>query len=305
MKKTKYLATLCVALMCALSLTLVACGGGEQKATENATTEETTQVETAPADPAEAFIGTWKFAGAEANGMTMSGDLSGILSMIGYDGDASFSLTFEKDGKGSAVFADEASSFTWVMKDDTTATITPEKKAADAEVSDDEVTAENEAAADAEEEAEAETTLETADVVLEDGVLKMSMGSDTEGTMLFTADGTMPNAVKYDLSTATAITSEDALKGTWTFSGMNMFGITFTGDSAAIAEQMGSEDATVTFSDGGTADFMGSEATWSVSADGAVLSSDGTDIPIKALGNDIVIDMSEMLGTELAIVLSK
>ena len=103
----------------------------------------------------------------------------------------------------------------------------------------------------------------------------------------------------------TPITSEDALVGSWTLSGINMMGITMYGDAKDLAAMAGGQDVSLSFEKGGKCHLMGSDATYAVSSDGATITEENISIPVKALGDEIAIDMTDLIGMEMIMVFSK
>ena len=89
----------------------------------------------------------------------------------------------------------------------------------------------------------------------------------------------------------------DTLVGTWALSGMNLAGVTMFGDKAALSELAGGDDMTIVLESGGTGKAFGEAITWTVSPSGAVITSPDGALPVKALGNDIIIDASGATGS--------
>lgn len=276
----KFLAALCASMLCFCCLALAACGGGGASSSAASSASSSASSSTAPADPAEKFVGDWKLAAAEMNGIMISGDFTQILGEEGSLSD--FGMTIKKDGTGSIAWSDENVELTWTQKDDNTITVTPTK--------------------------ESDSGITTVDVRFDDNALKMKMEDESfSGDLIFTADGKYADAKEISADGAKAITSEDALIGTWKLSGVNMMGMSMYGDADDLAAAMGEVgDTTITFEKGGTAKAFGEDGTWKVGSDGATLTLSGTDVPVKALGDDIAIDASAMLGgTTILMVFSK
>ena len=88
-------------------------------------------------------------------------------------------------------------------------------------------------------------------------------------------------------------------------------GIAMYGDAEALKNATSSgEEVSINFKEDGTAEMNGNAGTWEVTSDGATMTS--TDVtgthtyPVKKLGDDIVLDGSELLnGNEYLMVLSK
>lgn len=133
---------------------------------------------------------------------------------------------------------------------------------------------------------------------------------DQVATAIFTHDGTYPEAKVISMDGAEPITSEDDLLGKWKMTAMNFMGVSIYGSSEALENMSGSTEMTITFKEGGVASMETSDGTWEIGNNGATLTSNdvtGTHTyPIKKLGDDIVIDMSESLGgTEFITLMSK
>ena len=265
----KFLAVLCASLLCVCCLALAACGGGSASSSSASASSSA-----APADPMEKYYGDWKIAAAEVNGVTMSGDFG---TLLGEDTSGS-TLSVKSDGTGSITFGGESVDFTWAQNTDDSIVITPKTES---------------------------DSIKTAPVKYEDGALKMTMeDNDMTGTLIFTADGTYPGAKEISADAATPITSEAALVGEWKLTGANMMGISMYGSADDLAAVMGgTTDTTLTFEQGGTAKAFGEDATWTVGSDGASFTMSGTSIPVKALGDDIVIDASAELGGTMTILM--
>lgn len=272
----KYLVALCASLLCVSCLTLAACGGSgsSSSATPSSSSSTAASSSAAPADPAEKFVGDWQLAAVKMNGITVSGDFTEVLG-----GDSSnVSLSIKKDGTGSLTFKDEPVDITWAQKGDNAITVTPVKES-------DGITA--------------------VDVAFENNALTMEMSDDEfTGTLIFTADGKYADAKEITADGAQAITSEDALVGTWKLTGINMMGMSMYGSSEDLAAAMGSvSDTSLTFEKGGTVKAFGQDETWKVGPDGATVTSNGTEVPVKAIGDDIVIDASAQLGGAIQILM--
>ena len=268
----KYLAILCASMMCVCCLALAACGGNaassSASASASASAAESASVSSVAADPSEQFIGDWKLACIEMQGITVTGDYSAIL---GSESTETMGLTIKEGGTGSMSFAGDATDITWELKGDDTIAVTPTSES---------------------------SSMEAVDVVAKDDSLQMTMSDDElTGTVVFTKDGTWADAKEITADAATAITSESDLIGTWKMSGASMAGMTMYGDADALSAAMGTElDSTLVFEQGGKAKAFGEDATWSIGSDGAVIESSGIQIPVKALGDDLVIDGSSFMG---------
>ena len=272
------LASLCMVMA---MIAFTGCGGdssGEAGSEEAAVEKSTTEA----ADPMEKFVGSWSLAAAESQGVIMSGDFS---ELIGMEDDGMMKL--EADGTGSMSLGDDPVKFTWALKDGDENTI--DLKAED----------------------DTEMTDENFSLRYEDEALLLEMKDDEqEGTAIFTHDGKYPGAIEINMDEATDITSEDELIGKWKMSAMKMMGISIYGSEEALENISGGTDMSIDFQKGGVAVMDEEKGSWEVGKDGATMTPDditGTHTyPIKKLGDDIVIDMSEvMAGQEFLMLLKK
>lgn len=206
----------------------------------------------------------------ETEGVTMCGDLSMVLE------DNNIVVTLNADGTANMAMGDESYDFTWKTTGDTTA--------------------------------EATVNDNTVPLSYEDGAVFMTMESDDfSGTIILTEDGTYTKLATVTADGAKAITSEDALVGTWKLCAMNMLGVSMYGEPEALAAAGGSTDTSITFEKGGKVTLMGEEATWTVDANGASIDDAGTAVPVQMLDNgNLVMDLSDMLGgMQMIMVFSK
>lgn len=281
----KYLAMLCAGMLFACCLALGACSGGGSSsaaASGSASASAASASASSSAGLQASFEGTWKLAAVESQGITMTGDFSSIVGSK--DGMA---MTIKPNGTGELNMNGETAAFTWTQKG--VDAITLDVKAADASASS----------------ASAASAM-TVDVVMEGGALFMDMNQETfSGNAIFTTDGTYAGAKEITSSSMTPITSEDALVGSWTLSGINMMGITMYGDAKDLAAMAGGQDVSLSFEKGGKCHLMGSDATYTVSSDGATITEENISIPVKALGDEIAIDMTDLIGMEMIMVFSK
>ncbi len=290
-----------IAAMCALSLTLVACGGNapattdtasntEAQATQDAesTTTETKAEETKAETKQDASaVGTWKSAAFKSNGITMTGDIAQFANFFGGDdAEQAYNMTLDlKAGDtGTISLADESHELAWSQSGNV---ITITRTDSDTE-SDDEADS-----------FEAKGTIE-------DGALFLQLDKDEDMTLIMTPDGTYSNAKSYDKTKAKPITSEDALIGTWKLTDVCMAGITMSGDGNALAEQFSYDDSTITFTAGGKVNMFGDDNTYTVSADGATV-TDGTisAADLLMLDDNLIVDMSSLMGVDIFMVLAK
>ncbi len=280
----KYVAIVCAAMLFVCCLALGACSGGASSSAASGSASAAS-ASASSASAQASFAGDWKLAAVETQGITMAGDLEAVLGQGN-----NLSLSIKEDGTGTMTFGGETADFKWEQKDASTITVKPEAQA-------------DSSASSASSES---TTQKTADVTMKDGALFMALEEDSfSGNAIFTKDGTYADAKIIKTDEAKPITSADSLVGTWTLCGMNMMGISMYGDAKALSAMAGDTDTTMVFDKDGKVTMMGSEAQYTVGADGASITEGSTSIPVKALGDDIIIDMSDMLGMEMVMVFSK
>lgn len=270
----KPIAFLCTALLSASCLFTVGCGSNANNATTD--TADAAKTEAAqPADPKEAFVGTWKLAAAETQGLVMSGDLTQIL------GDNNLSFTFNADGTGTSNLGDDEKDLTWTADSAEKATITNS------------------------------TGDQTQEVTLKDDALRFDTENDGKTvTVIFTKDGTYAGAKTISLDGSKPITSESELLGTWKITGINIAGISAYGPAESLEALANGTDTSMTFKEGGVVESSGTTSKWSVSSDGAVLEVGDEETsykcPIVMLDDGIAIDMSgimkELMGTDVSLI---
>lgn len=278
----KQLTTLLASTLLAGSLMLPACGG-QPSTSDSSSGEKTTEsVEEVKVDPAEKFIGTWKFAGAQMQGVTMVGDLTELIGE-----EASISFTLDEGGTGTAGVSDDSKKLTWELDGDDAIKLTVE---ADEEADDSEP--------------------KTVTGTLKDDVLSVDMSDeDQQGTFMLTKSGKMENAKEILPANATAITSENELVGTWKLVGMNMMGISVYGSADDLAQFAGDTFAgDLVLNAGGTGTFADSEVTWEVTDNGATLGQSGLVFNLKALDDGIIMDFGELgeaMGMDIVLYFTK
>ena len=270
----KYLSLLCTAMLCACCLALAACGGSSGASTAASGSAASGSAASVAVDPAEKFIGDWKFAALEYQGMTMTGDLSAIL-----ESDELMTLSIKGDGTSSVSINGEAAEATWEQKDDNTITLT----------------------------ATAEGETRSFDIAYADGVLSMDMSDEEiQGKALFTADGVLQGAKEISTANATPITSAADLEGEWKLCGINMMGVSMYGDAESIAAVAGDSgtETNIAFS-ADKATFGGQDMSYTVDENGAAISESGITMPIMKLDDStIIIDMSA-IGMDMVMAFSK
>ena len=283
-----------LAVLCALSLALVACGGSstsappsaepttEATATTESTTDETTSPDSTPVVTSP--VGTWKVAGFETGGISMTGNIAEAMTLFGGEDLADqFSKTqveLKEDGTGTFTFGSDALTLVWeesggsipltVAREDGSAFVVSSS--------------------------------------LEDGKLRVVLDEEEGAVLIMTPDGSYPNAVTYDKSAAKPISSEADLLGSWNVEAIVVSGVTITGDPGAISEQFGFGDPTVAFSEGGKVSMFGDDTTYAIEADGASIfdtADASVKVPVLKLDGSLLIDMSDLMNAEMLIVLSK
>lgn len=290
----KHVAMLCAGMLFACCLALGACSGSSSASAASsgsASTSASTEASASSASAEAAFAGTWKLAAAQSQGVTMAGDFGSIIGA-----EEGMALTIKEDGTGEFAMNGESGAITWTQKDADTITIEVPTAGSSA----------SGASAASSSASAASSGTYAIDIVAKDGALFMDMTQDDfNGTAIFTSDGTFVGAKEISTAAMTPITSEDALIGSWTLSGMNMMGITMYGEAADLAAMAGGQDMSLSFEKAGKCVLMGSEATYTVGTDGAVITEGETKVPVKALGNEIAIDMTDLIGMEMIMVFGK
>ena len=262
---------------------LAACGGGggTGDAGDGTGTAETQK----DVDPAEKFTGDWKLAAAESQGVYMAGNFTELLELSD-EGNGNVTLTVNADKTGVINLGDESAGFTWELKSDDVMTITPQT--------------------------DTDKVGETADISYKEDALWLTIEQDEqEASLIYTKDGIFPDAKDFRLSDATPITSDKDLIGKWSLSGLKLMGIAMYGEGEALKNAANGTDMYIDFKEDGKAEISnGSGGSWEVDSEGAAITysdSMGTHtLPVLKLGDDIVVDSSELLnGNEYLMVLSK
>ena len=262
---------------------LAACGGGggTGDAGDGTGTAETQK----DVDPAEKFTGDWKLAAAESQGVYMAGNFTELLELSD-EGNGNVTLTVNADKTGVINLGDESAGFTWELKSDDVMTITPQT--------------------------DTDKVGETADISYKEDALWLTIEQDEqEASLIYTKDGIFPDAKDFRLSDATPITSDKDLIGKWSLSGLKLMGIAMYGEGEALKNATNGTDMYIDFKEDGKAEISnGSGGSWEVDSEGAAITysdSMGTHtLPVLKLGDDIVVDSSELLnGNEYLMVLSK
>lgn len=274
----KQLTMLLAAALCASSITLGACGS-PAPADNSAKTEATTTDEKKEeaVDPAEKFVGDWKLAYIEVNGVTMAGDLSQMF------GDTEIpTLAIDKNGTGSMALNDDEGTLTWKLVDDNSISIVMDNS---------------------EEKKEIPVTYDE-----QKATLSLTMEDDSmSGTLFFTADGTSKDVVAIDISQAKDITSADEIAGEWKMSGAGMNGMFMYGDAETIASISGGDfDPALSITADGKITLNGSTLDITIDENGASVGVEGVSlISLKTYEDKLVMDISSVMGSPFFVLYSK
>lgn len=301
----KYLALICAAMLCVCCLALAACGGGSGSAATasgSASASASASASSSSATAADKAVGSWQLAAIESQGITIAGDFSMFLGS-----NDKITLNVEKDGKATMSMGGETANLTWeasgndikFKKDESASASSASASASSSSTSsspffDDSSSSSSEFTAS-----------------IKDNALVIDISQDgTSMSMIFTADGTYEGAKVIDVNKADKVTSESDLVGDWKLSGMNMMGISMYGDPSDLSAMMGSTaasstDLTAKFEAGGKATLMGEACTYTVDSNGATITLSGQTLPVKKLGDDVVIDFSGLYGMDFAFAFSK
>ena len=283
-----------IAIMCMVIMGMAACGKPDGPAPEADTSEQqetpAATEDPGPAsepveearDPHEDYIGKWAVAAAESQGIMFGGNFGETL---GLEKLPAIEFTDYENGKfyyGNDE-GDQEVAFTWVLNGNGGADLKFEKEV---EVLKSDAT--------------------TVSFSEEDAAIFMDYEErDQKAVLIFTLDGIYQKAKTISLDGATPITSEDELIGKWVMIGMNMVGISMSGDAEAFKDE--GTEVSLDFKEDGTVSVSGNDGTWKVDAGGATVTS--TDVtgehtyPILKQGDDIIMDSSEAFGGEAFYVL--
>lgn len=274
------LSALLASALLAGGLMLPACGSSPAETSDEPA--KTEAVEVVKEDPAKKFVGDWKLAAAETNGVKLVGDIASVMGA-----EATMEFSFKDDGKGTFSFNGESVDVTWELKDDDNITIEIEQAASDEDQG----------------EEESEPTIITA--TYKDDELSVDM-EEYGGTMVFTTTGKSKQYAEIVADDATDITSKDALVGAWKLTGMNLMGISVYGDSESLGSFAGqSFDANITFEADGTGKLADTDITWEIGDNGATLSIHESTASIKQLDSQLLIDLTGATGMNLALLYTK
>ena len=263
----KRLTLLVSALLCAFALVLTACGGGAAE----------------KVDPSAKFIGSWKLAAAEVQGVTVAGD----IGMIVDGAEDGIYLNISEGGTCTLTAGEETADAKWELTDDNTITLTVTKS----EDSDSQIVSEN----------------KPAPIKYKDGALVLEVeNDDMSGAMIFTADGTWEGATIVASDSLKEISDSKDLVGEWKLVGVTMQGICMYGSAEDLSAFVPSgNDTSLTINEDGSAKAMGQDVKWAIEDGAAKLDVTGTKLPLRAYDGGIALDMSDVYGTELLLLYSK
>lgn len=286
----RLMALFCATMACACCIGLAACGGssssGAASSSASASSASASSASaSSAADPAKTIVGKWVYAGANVADVTVIGDMAALAGES-----LNMDFTFNEDGTGALAFNNESVNFKWQLKDSNIVSV--------------------DVSANAEEAQEApggllDSSTGTFDLTLEDGILSLA-GTENELNMkvYFSKDGTIPGVDSIDVAAAKPITSESALIGNWTLTGMQMLGATMYGSGEALGTLTGGQDMSMSITAGGTGSLGGTELTWSVTPEGATVTESGQTLSVKELQGDLLVDMSSVLGSDIYLMYS-
>ncbi len=273
--RTRVPAMLASALLTS-SLMLAACSApaGNTSAAGSTSAEATAQsVEATPTDPAQLFVGEWKLAKAETNGLQMYGDFASVLGTK--DGAV---LNLKEDGSGKMSYGEEGGEVTWKLTGDTAIEVTPKEESGE----------------------ESTTTTLPVTYDKDNKALTMEMKDDTTSVIFtFTADGTIAGMPNISLSGAKAITSLDQIKGDWKICGAGIGGAIMIGDANELAAMgISGLDTALSIKDDGTlaSDSSSKGEKITINEQGASVVSQIGTVSLKLSDNYLLMDLSEILG---------
>lgn len=286
----KILALVCAAMLCACCVALAACGGGSSSSAASgsasasaASDSSSASSAAAPANPADKFAGKWALVGAQNGNITLTGDFAEVFG-------EELDVYLEVNADGTAVLSYNGDQIdcNWELKDDNTISLT---------------------AANLEDTSGTKLFAgESIDVkyVTENNTLDI-YDAESGAELIFSQTGAIEGMLDITTANGKPITSKDALVGTWRICGMNMQGVMMYGDADEIAEFMGGgADMSLTVNDDGTGTILGTDLTWTVDSNGAVITIEGVACPAYDFGNgDILVDISAGVGSTMYLVYAK
>lgn len=272
-------------LLASFCLVLVACGGSGAEGGSGGGGEAAPKV-----DPAEKFVGTWKLASMESEGITIVGDFAVITGEEG-----GLVLELKEGSTGTFSYGEDSVDMTWELVDDNTIHAAKAEDA-DEDAGDDEAV-------------DAMVKDDGIDLAYQDGALVTSWTdeeNESEVKMLFNESGTLEGAPRIDMEKATDVESIDQIVGTWNITAMSAAGATMYGSADSLAALYGEETETsLTINEDGSTTFMGQDVTCTLGEDGAAIDLVIFQIPIKLIDGELVIDMSELFGQDMVFLYSK
>lgn len=280
-----------------------ACGGSAS--TDGATGEPAAEKVEEPeevVDPAADFYGEWQLAAVRSQGLTMVGDLTSLLETTD-----TMKISIEEGGKAQMSFDGDTLACTWEQKSDSTIVLkTPEDADGSDTVTDD---AGEEDAVEGAEDAVESIADEGSEVVLEleDGVLTVTSFADTfNGTLYFSADGTLAEYPSIDPATIVAADSVDALVGDWTLVGMYFMGATAFGDADAMSDMIGEGNETIAINENSSVEMMGGTVAFATGDNGGYIDVNGqAQLPVGTAGDYMTVDFTQAIGQDAILLYKK
>ena len=271
----KLLMVACAIALCLGCFGLSACGNGS--GSNDSSSSEGSSSSSAAEDPTKKFVGEWKMAAAEGEGITFTGDFG---AMVGSEDEVALSL--KEDGTGSLAVDANVVGLTWEMDDEGEDTIllTADSSFVDLGLGGGKVSEDKKS------------------VIVEgkyrNEMLALDLGTADYATdMIFTHDGTIAGLPALTGDVAEAVPTEEALVGTWILGGVNMNGMMLYGNPRNLAALVGSEEVALTIAAGGTATIMGKDTTYTVGDEGATLIVDDAVVAMKTIEGDLILEFSE------------
>ena len=304
----KRLSALLVSTICAFSLGLVACGGSSGSAAAPGEAKTEPEAVEKVVDPSEKFLGTWKLAAAETNGIVFVGNFE--MALQSADG---IVATINEDGTGTLATGDDSSKFNWTLTSDDVMTITnAEADKADGDAATD---ASDDAATDdaaTGEQSEADEIISDTDSMTltykDDALILEPKDEEIKMLLTFSKDGTLKDIKPIDYASATPVKETSELVGDWGLGGMSYNGATIYGDVETLGALTGIEgDFTMKVSEDGTAVMFGQPVSL-VTEDGVVKVDPGneTNLPLYMVEQGVIVHMTPGVeDTDVAILFTK
>ena len=246
--------------------------GGSSVASDTSTSSSIVDASTADSS----LVGTWKAAGVQGKGLFITGDVDAYLSGFGMAGDQAMTmlLVLNEDGSCELTYKGVPGTGTYTQTDTGI-----------------HVNVKNEAGKTADK-----------DLELHDGVLTIEAG---EVKVSFSKDGSYPGAVDYDLSAAKPISNEKDLVGEWELCGVRIQGVNMSGDPKELAKHIKHSDGTASFKEDGSCTMFGIALTYQIDANGVTIGDNSISYRLATLGDNLVIDLSDAMGVEMAAIMSR